>query len=132
MSRRTDLEARRQVLLLRCDQQRAELSQRFAQLRAGGLLGLPPLEATRARSVGDAAQHPLAWVIAIAGLLLLGRTREVLKVLVWARTALGVASRLAQIARFLVSLRPPPAREGHGKVRAQAAPEPEPPARSVS
>jgi hypothetical protein len=132
MSRRRDLEARRQVLLLRCEQQRAELSQQFARLRSRGLLGLPPLGATRAGPGAGAAQHPLAWVIAIAGLLLLGRTREVLKILVWARMLLGVASRVAQIARFVVSLRPPRAANGRGKVAAQAAPDPDSPAPTVS
>jgi hypothetical protein len=132
MSRRTDLEARRQVLLLRCDQQRVELSRQFAQLRSAGVLGLGSLGSRSGSAGGDAAHHPLAWVVAIAGLLLLGRTREVLKILVWARTALAVASRVAQVVRFVVSLRGAPPRSGRTKVPAQRAPEPEPPVRSAS
>jgi hypothetical protein len=132
MSRRADLEARRQALLARCDQQRLELSRQAALLRSAGVLGLPSLGGTTARSSGDAWHHPLAWLIAIAGMLLLGRTREVLKILVWARTALGVAARVAQVVRFFVSLRPP----GTPPARAKApAPPPRagvPPARSAS
>jgi hypothetical protein len=127
MSRRTDLEARRQVLLLRCDQQRVELSRQFAKLRSAGVLGLPSFEGTTARAAGG---QPLAWVIAIGGLLLLGRTREVLKILVWARTALAVASRVAQIVRFVGSLRAARPHGGGAKVPAQRATQPEPPARS--
>jgi hypothetical protein len=132
MSRRTDLEARRQVLLARCDLQRVELSRRFAELRSADVLGLPPLGAMAARAGGDAAHHPLAWVIAIGGVLLLGRTREVLKLLVWARTALAVASRVAQVVRFVVSLRGSRPRNARAKVPARRAREAEPPARSAS
>jgi hypothetical protein len=131
VSRRADLEARRQVLLERCDQQRVAMTQRLAQLRSAGLPGLPHLWDSGARGGRDARHHPLAWMIAIAGLLLLGRTREVLKILVWAQTALAVASRVAQVVRFVVSLRPPRA-QGGGKVRAPSAPRGEPPVRSAS
>jgi hypothetical protein len=131
VSRRAGLEARRQVLLLRSDQQRVEMTRRLAQLRSAGVLGLPRLGATGAGAGRDARHHPLAWMIAIAGLLLLGRTREVLKILVWAQTALAVASRVTQVVRFVASLRPPRA-HGRGKVRAPPAPRSEPPARSAS
>ena len=132
MSRRTDLEARRQVLLLRCEQQRAELTRQFAQVRSAGVFGLSSLGGASGRAGGDIAHHPLAWLVAIAGLVFLGRTREVLKVLLWARTAVAVASRIAQTVRFLSSLRPPRVRRGRAKVPAPRAREPEPPARSVS
>lgn len=132
MSRRTDLLARRAVLLLRCDQQRSELSRQLAGLRSGGLLGLPSFGSRTAGTAGGAAHHPIAWLIAIAGLLLLGRTREVLRILVWARTALGVASRVAQVARFLVSLRPARMRGGRAQVPAQPARGSAPPVRSAS
>lgn len=131
MSRRSDLETRRQVLLLRCDQQRAELSRHFAQVRSAGVLGLPSLGGASGRAGVGLAHHPLAWLIAIAGLLFLGRTREVLKVLVWARTALAVASRVAQIVRFVGGMRAARTRRGREKVPARTAPEPEPPARSA-
>jgi hypothetical protein len=131
MSRRAELEARRQALLARCDLQRIELSRRFAALRAADVLGLPPLGATAARG-GNAAHHPLAWVIAIAGVLLLGRTREVLKILVWARTALAVASRVAQVVRFVASLRAARPRPEGPKAPARRARQTEPRARSAS
>ena len=127
MSRRAELEARRQLLLARCEVQRTELSQQFARLRSAGVLGLAPLGAPAARLGTHAARHPLAWVIAIAGVLLLGRTREVLKVLMWARTAMAVAARVAQVVRFVASVRA--ARPGRAaKVPAHRAPGPEPPA----
>jgi hypothetical protein len=132
MSRRTDLEARRQALLSRCAQQRVEMSRQLAQLRSAGVLGLPSLGAGGAWSTGDGRHHPLAWLIAIAGVLLLGRTREVLKILVWARTALGVASRVTQVVRFLVSLRPPRTPRGRAKVPVPPTRESVPPARSAS
>ena len=132
MSRRVELEARRRALLARCDVQRAELTRQFAQLRSAGLLGLPPLGASGPRAGGDAAHHPLAWVLAIGGILLLGRSREVLKILVWARTALALASRVAQVVRLVASLRAARPSRARSKSPARRDPEAEPQVRSAS
>jgi hypothetical protein len=104
VTRMRELEARRQMLLARCEAQRAELAQRMAQLHrqsrpatlaAGGGVG----------GMTSPSRHPLVWIGALSALMLLGRTREVLKLLVWARTALAVASRTAQMLRTVRDLR---------------------------
>ena len=109
MSRRKKLEARRRVLIERCTAQRAELAARFAELNplavlrgAGGGHGAPPLA------------YPLAWATALVGLLLLGRTRRIVKVVLWARSALSLATRLAQLVRLIGQLRPARGERGHG------------------
>jgi hypothetical protein len=104
VSRMADLEARRRVLLARSETQRIALAARMAQLHqhsrpatlAAGLGG---------RDGGGPARHPLAWIGVLGGLMLLGRTRDVLKLLVWARTALAVASRAAQVLRMVRDMR---------------------------
>ncbi len=121
MSRRVELEARRRALLARCEQQRAELTRQLTQLRSAGLLGLLSPGASPARAGSSAAHHPLAWVLAIGAIVLLGRTREALKLLVWVRTVLALASRAAQVVRLVASLR-----------AARPQPEAEPRIRSVS
>lgn len=96
------LEARRRTLLARCEAQRTELAQRMAQLHRESR------PATLAAAAADAmapARHPLAWIGVLGGLMLLGRTREVLKLLVWARMALTVVSRSAQLVRLVRDLR---------------------------
>jgi hypothetical protein len=104
VTRMAELEARRQMLLVRCEAQRAELAQRMAQLHQQSR------PATLAASAGGGnggapARHPLAWIGVLGALMLLGRTREVLKLLVWARTALAVASRAAQLLRVVRDFR---------------------------
>jgi hypothetical protein len=126
MSRRAELEIRRRVLLERCEVQRAELSRQLSALRAPDLLGLFPFGAAAARTAGSAARHPLAWVLAIGALLLFGRTREIVKVLVWARAALGVASRVTQVVRLVANLR------AAARPRAADRPGTKPPERRVA
>jgi hypothetical protein len=92
------------VLLARCEAQRAELEYRFAQLS--------PRRWVRAAAAGLASggvrrvgRHPLAWLAVLASFLLLGRTRETLTALVWARSALSLLSRATQIVSLFGSLR---------------------------
>jgi hypothetical protein len=104
MTRMRELEARRQMLLARCEAQRAELAQRIAQLHRQSR----PWTLAAGTGVGGIAapsRHPLAWIGVLGALTLLGRTREVLKILIWARTALTVASRTAQALRTVRDLR---------------------------
>ncbi|HET7758229.1 MAG TPA: hypothetical protein VFK87_13315 [Steroidobacteraceae bacterium] len=96
MSRLRELEARRRVLLERCQRQRAELAERVAGLRAGVFFGARALPRLR---------QPLAWAAALAGLMLLGRAREALTLVVWVRTALSLASRATQLLRTIAQLR---------------------------
>jgi hypothetical protein len=45
--------------------------------------------------------------VALAGMLLLGRTREVLTFVLWVRSALALAARAAHLVRLLMQLRAP-------------------------
>ena len=104
MARMRELEARRKMLLARSEALRAELAQRMAQLHRQSR----PATLAAGAGVGgitSPSRHPLAWIGALGALMLLGRTREVLKLLVWARTALTVASRTAQMLRLVRELR---------------------------
>jgi hypothetical protein len=129
MSRRAELETRRRVLLERCEVQRAELTRQLTALRAADLLGLFPFGAAAARTAGSASRHPLAWVLAIGALLFFGRTREIVKILVWARAALAVASRVTQVVRLVANLRAAARPRAAGAAAAAGA---KPPVRRVA
>jgi hypothetical protein len=117
MSRLQQLEARRRVLIERCEAQRAELGTRLAALDPFALL-------VGARAGPDAprVRHPLAWAAALAGLLLLGRTREVLTFVLWVRSALALAGRAAQLVRLITQLRAPRAAPAAGAAGEGRAP----------
>jgi hypothetical protein len=106
VNRLAELAQRRRVLLARCDAQRIELEWRVEQVRQF------PRNWLRARTTGavgaaslGAGRHPLAWLVAVGGLMLLGRTREVLTLMVWARSALTLVSRATQVLSLLGALR---------------------------
>ena len=102
MSRLKQLEARRHALIKRTAEQRDDLAARLTQLSPAGLL--------RGNADGSAIRglrHPLAWAAALAGLLFLGRTREVLTFVLWIRSALALAGRAAHLVRLLTQLRTP-------------------------
>jgi hypothetical protein len=110
MSRLKQLQARRRVLLERCDEQREELAVQLRELEPASLL-------RGAGGVGGALaglglRHPLAWAVALGGLLFLGRTREVLTFVLWVRSALSLAARAAQLVRAVMQLRAPRAGGG--------------------
>jgi hypothetical protein len=100
MTRMADLQARRRVLLARCAQQRVELAQRLAVLRPH-----------HTRAAGAAAQygarHPLAWMAVLAGLMLTRRTRQVLSLLVFLRSAVAFVTRAAALLRLIGQARAP-------------------------
>jgi hypothetical protein len=107
MSRISELEARRLALLARCEAQRAELAQRVEQLRGGpgnwlpaGTHGLSGFIAALRRS-----RHPLAWVTALSGILVLGRARDVLSAILWARSAVSAVARVAETIGLAGALR---------------------------
>ena len=106
MRRAAELEARRRALLARCDVQRAELAARVAELRQGPFRWSRPLAAAvQIAGAAPAVRHPLAWVTAVASLMLLGRTREVLAFVVWARSLLALLSRATAVVSLIGSLR---------------------------
>lgn len=96
MSRLRQLEARRRVLLGRCDEQREELAARLAALSPATLLQGSGLAQLR---------NPLALAAAFVALLYFGRTRKVLTVILWMRSALGFARRARQLVRLLTQAR---------------------------
>lgn len=98
MSRVKQLEARRRVLLARCNEQREELATRLAALSPAAVL--------RGTAIPE-LRHPLAWVAALAAMLYLGRTRKVLTVMLWMRAALAFASRATRLLRLVSELRAP-------------------------
>jgi hypothetical protein len=98
MSRLKQLEARRQVLLGRCEEQREELAARLAQLSPAALL-----HGSGITRLG----HPLAWAAALAAMLFFGRTRKVLTAVLWMRSVLAFARRASQLVRLLTQARAP-------------------------
>ena len=105
MRRLEELEIRRRALLARCEAQRSELSWRLEQLS--------PRRWAQAMAGGSApagggpapARHPLAWVVAVAALLLLKRPRDALSLLVRARGALTLITRTAEVVSLVRGLR---------------------------
>jgi hypothetical protein len=97
------LRARRHNLLVRCAEQRVELGELTAQLRAGFSFW-PARGAASAEdgAGGGSARTPLLWLGLLAGLLLFKRrTRTALSAFLFVRSALGLASRAAQILRLI-------------------------------
>jgi hypothetical protein len=100
MSRTEELEARRRVLLARCDEQRAELAYRLEQLR-------PSAQVANwgHRAPGMAANHPLAWIAALAGIVTLFRPRRLLSWMTFATGALSILSRATALLKLFSTLR---------------------------
>jgi hypothetical protein len=86
------------VLLALCETQRVELGERVADLN--------PLTALRGAAAGIRGPlRPLAWMAAVAGLLFLGRTRKLLTLTLWLRSALSIAGSAAQLVRVVSGAR---------------------------
>jgi len=102
VSRLEQLKARRRVLIQRCATDRIELAERLAELDPFTML-----RGAAAAGGAGALRNPLAWAAALAALLFIGRTREVLTFVLWVRSALSVAGRVAQLVRLMTQLRAP-------------------------
>ena len=115
MMQRSELEARRRALLARCEAQRAEIAARLAQLSPRGWA-----RAAAAAAGGGArsGRHPLAWLIAFAGVLLLRNPRSALSLLGRTRSVLTWLTRAAEVLSLLGALRRTTLRKGRGR-RAQ-------------
>jgi len=100
MSRTSDLEARRRALLVRCDEQRAELAYRLEQIRPAAQVA-----DWTARAPGFAANHPLAWVAALAGIVALFRPRKLVSWLTFATGAISILSRATALLKLFATLR---------------------------
>ena len=103
MTRVAELQARRQALLVRCSEQRLEFAQRIARFRPFETPA-PGLNIVGALS---AARHPLAWIAVLGALMLMKRTRDVLSLLVFMRSALPVITRAVQLLRLIGHARAP-------------------------
>ncbi len=99
-SRIAALEARRRNLLNKCEEQRLELAYRFAQIRPR-----EQLTAWTRHSANGAGKSPLAWVAALAGLLMMLRRRRMLSSVGWITGLLALASRATTVLRVIAQLR---------------------------
>ena len=100
MSRIQELEERRRALLLKCEEQRAELAYRLEQIRpAAQIAGLTE------RAPSMALNHPLAWVAAAAGIVTLLRPKRLLSWLTFATGAVSLLSRATRLLKVFVALR---------------------------
>lgn len=101
MSSRLDsLEARRQALLRKCEEQRLELAYRVAQIKPAA-----QLTAWTKRSASGKGKSPLVWVGAIAGLAMMLRRRRVLSKVGWATGLIALATRATTVLRVIAQLR---------------------------
>ncbi|TLZ22181.1 MAG: hypothetical protein E6K34_03035 [Gammaproteobacteria bacterium] len=92
MTRMAQLQERRRALLARCAEQRGEFAERLAALRPQSRTG----------AAGQhAARHPLAWIAVLGAVMLMRRTREVVSLLVFIRSAVGLVGRAAQLLRLI-------------------------------
>lgn len=100
--RRSELEARRRALLARCDAQRAEIAWRVKQLSPRGWT-----RAAASAAVGGArsGRHPLGWLLALAGVLLLRNPRSALSLLGRTRSLLTWLTRAVEVLSLLGALR---------------------------
>jgi hypothetical protein len=101
-----ELESRRRILIARCELQRAEMALRIGELKndplrraLAGMLG-----SGGGRRGGAPLRHPLTWVVAIGGLLLLRRPRQILVVLGLARSAVSMAAKASVVLRLVGQL----------------------------
>jgi hypothetical protein len=101
MNRIEALEARRRALLLRCEEQRLELSYRIAQIRPAAQL----TAWSRRGGAHAAANHPAAWVAGLAGLLLMLRPRRMLTGVTWVTGLVALASRATTLLRLAAQFR---------------------------
>ncbi len=104
MSRTSELETRRRTLLVRCEEQRAELAYRLEQLKPSA-----QVEGWGARAAGGlggmAANHPLAWLAAVAGIISLFRPKRMLSWMTFATGAISILSRASTLLKLFATLR---------------------------
>jgi hypothetical protein len=100
MSRMAALEAKRRLLLNRCEEQRLELAYRFAQIKPK-----EQLTAWSRRSAAGSAKNPLAWAAGLAGLLMMLRGRRALSGIGWLTGLVALTTRATTILRIVAQLR---------------------------
>jgi hypothetical protein len=107
MKRLSELEVHRRELLARCEAQRDELAFRLGQLgpRSWAQAVAGGAAAGAVGALRSPRQHPLAWVVAVAALLLLRRPRDALSLLARARGAMAFAARAVELLTLFGALR---------------------------
>jgi hypothetical protein len=100
VSRLAELEARRRALLARCDEQRAEIAYRLEQIRPSAAVANWTL-----RAPGIAANHPLAWLAALAGIVAMLRPRKLVSWLTFATGLMSILSRATALLKLFAALR---------------------------
>jgi hypothetical protein len=100
MSRTSELEERRRTLLARCDEQRAELAYRLEQIRPSAQVA-----DWSAKAPAFAANHPLAWLMAVAGIVALFRPRRLVSWLTFATGAMSLLSRATALLKLFATIR---------------------------
>lgn len=95
-----ELEARRRMLLNKCEEQRLELAYRVAQIKPA-----EQLTAWTRRSATGRGRSPLTWAAGLVGLLLMLRRRRLLSGVGWVTGLVALASRATTILRVLAQLR---------------------------
>ena len=104
MSRTAELEARRKVLLARCEEQRAELAYRIEQIRPAAQV-MNWTQRAPGLGLGLAANHPLAWIAALAGIVTLFRPKRLLSWITFASGAVSILSRATALLKLFATLR---------------------------
>jgi len=100
MSRKEQLEERRRALLQRCEEQRAEIAYRFQQIRPAAQVAN-----WAERAPGLAANSPLAWIAALAGIIALLKPKRLLSWMTFATGALSLMSRATALLKLFATLR---------------------------
>jgi len=100
MSRTVELEERRRALLARCEEQRAELAYRLEQFRPSAQVANWTQKAP-----GMAANHPLAWIAALAGIVTLFRPKRLLSWMTFATGVVSILSRATALLKLFATLR---------------------------
>lgn len=102
-----ELEQRRQALLTKIETQRHELAWQAEQFRPTSQV----VSWARRRGSQSAANHPLTWLIGIAGMLLVLRPlRRSISWLPWAAGALPLLTAVIRVVRLINELRRAPPR----------------------
>ncbi len=96
-----ELEERRLALLARIETQRHEVAWRVEEFHPTSQVAAW----ARDRGSRSAANHPLAWLAGIAGVLMMLKPRRMLTWLPWLAGGLSLITRLTSVLRLINELR---------------------------
>jgi YqjK-like protein len=87
-------------LLARCDEQRAEIAYRLEQIRPSAQVA-----DWTGKAPAFAANHPLAWLAVVAGVVALFRPRRLVSWLTFATGAVSLLSRATTLLKLFATIR---------------------------